>query len=184
MTEVISEVIPSIVIGIFASFIASKIFLRHNNKNNNPLIEISDKLIKSKRISGENSLKIKLINKTKQDLVDINITLEGFENLSPEGHIPLISLLHITNRKLIYIKKFNIKDKNAEYAHRTNLFIQNNNILQEVLQHKKLRISITAHCPYYNTSTILTKDYNIKNDILSNSYSFNTGDSLSATKIS
>ncbi|SMM97705.1 hypothetical protein SPONN_586 [uncultured Candidatus Thioglobus sp.] len=174
-------VIASIIIGVVASFIASKMFLAHNNKRNNPIIKISDKLIHSQRIDGTASLNIKLINKTKQDITDISITLEGFDNSSPQGHIPLLRLFHISSRNLIYIKKFNVNDANAEYAHRTHLFVKNSDIQKEILKHKNLRISITANCPYYGTATILTKDYNTQDDILEDTYHFNTGDSLSVS---
>jgi len=86
-----NSAIVSIVIGIVASYVASKIFLYANNKKNKPNILISDKFIKSERKNSTKSLKIKLINKTDQDLVNIRITLKGLENLSPEGSIPLTS---------------------------------------------------------------------------------------------
>jgi len=79
----------------------------------------------------------------------------------------------------MYIKKFDASDKNAEYAHRTNLFMPDINIQEEVLKHKFIRFSIIADCPYYNTSTIITKNYSIDTDIMDEKYRFNTGNSLS-----
>jgi hypothetical protein len=79
----------------------------------------------------------------------------------------------------MYIKKFDASDKNAEYAHRTHLFMPDIDIQEEVLKHKIIRFSIVADCPYYNTSTIITKDYRIDTDIMDEKYRFNTGDSLS-----
>lgn len=64
MIEIDSAIISSVLIGIFASYVSSKIFLYSNNKQNKPNILISDKLIKSKRKDGTKSLKVKLINKT------------------------------------------------------------------------------------------------------------------------
>jgi hypothetical protein len=181
MTEINLEVISSIIIGVFASYIASKIFLYSNNKKNKPIISISDKLIKSARNDKTPSLNIKLINKTNQDLINVHIVVEDLSNLSPEGSIPLISLNYLTDRKLMYIKKFDIKDKNAEYAHRTNLFIENGDIQKECDKHKIIRISVVASCPYYNTSSIITKDYEVATDIMDKKYRFNTGNSLSVS---
>jgi hypothetical protein len=179
MIEIDSAMISSVLIGIFASYVASKIFLYSNNKQNKPNILISDKLIRSKRKDGTRSLKVKLINKTDQDLVNIHIKVEAFSNLSPSGSIPLISLGYLTSRDLMYIKKFDVSDKNAEYAHRTNLFMPNMDIQEEVLKHKIIRFSIVADCPYYNTFTIIIKDYSIDTDIMDEKYRFNTGNSLS-----
>jgi hypothetical protein len=179
MIEINLEVMSSIIIGIFASYIASKMFLYNNNKKNKPIILISDKLIKSTRNNGTPSLNIKLINKTNQDLINVHITAKAISNLSPEGSIPLISLDYLTDRKLMYIKKFDINDKNAEYAHRANLFIENENIQEKSSKHKIIRISVIASCPYYNTSSIITKDYVVATDIMDKKYHFNTGNSLS-----
>lgn len=172
--------VSSIIIGIAASYIASKIFLYTNNKKHKPNILISDKFIKSKRKDGTQSLKIKLINKTYQDLINIRIAVKGFENRSPEGSIPLISLQHITSRELMYIKKFDTHDKNAEYAHQSHLYIKEGKGIQaECSKYQTIRLSITADCPYYNTSTIITKDYTVATDILDENHRFNTGNSVS-----
>jgi len=87
MIEIDSAMISSVLIGIFASYVASKIFLYSNNKQNKPNILISDKLIRSKRKDGIKSLKVKLINKTDQDLVNVHIEVEAFSNLSPSGKV-------------------------------------------------------------------------------------------------
>ncbi|SFV85469.1 hypothetical protein MNB_SUP05-SYMBIONT-4-1403 [hydrothermal vent metagenome] len=174
-----SSAIVSIIIGIVASYVASKIFLYTNNKKHKPNILISDKFIKSERKNGTQSLKIKLINKTDQDLTNIRIVAKVLENLSPNGSIPLISLHQIASRELMYIKKFDIYDKNAEYAHQFNLYIEDENIQIECLKYQIIRLSITADCPYYNTSNIIIKDYVVDSDIMERKYRFNTGDSLS-----
>jgi hypothetical protein len=179
MIEANLAIVSSVLIGIFASYIASKIFLYSNNKKNKPNILISEKLIKSHRKDGTQSLKVKFINKTDQDLVNVHIVVDILSDLSPSGSIPLISLDRLTDRKLMYIKKFDAKDENAEYAHRTNLFIEDGEIQTESLKHIIIRLSIIANCPYYNTSAIITKDYTVATDILEESYQFNTGDSLS-----
>ncbi|WXU00352.1 MAG: hypothetical protein Ctma_1066 [Catillopecten margaritatus gill symbiont] len=179
MIEIILAIIPSVLIGIIASYVASKIFLYANNKKHKPNILISDKFIKSERKNdGTPSLKIKLINKTDQDLINIRIVVKGFENLSPSGSIPLISLHCIASRELMYIKKFDTNDKNAEYAHQSHLYITGD-IQAEYLKYKTIRLSIIADCPYYNTSSIVTKDYTVATDILDENHRFNTGNSLS-----
>jgi len=79
----------------------------------------------------------------------------------------------------MYIKKFDIKDKNAEYAHQSHLYIDGGDIQAECLKYQTIRLSITADCPYYNTSSIVTKDYIVNGNIMEGVYRFNTGDSLS-----
>lgn len=88
----------SSIIGIVASYIASKIFLY--NKKHKPNILITDKFITPQVKDGIKSLKIKLINKIPQDL-NIYITINGLKKRSPEGSIPLISLKHIAKLELI-----------------------------------------------------------------------------------
>ncbi|CAB9544854.1 hypothetical protein BROOK1789C_2001 [Bathymodiolus brooksi thiotrophic gill symbiont] len=181
MIEVGLATIPSVIIGIVASYIASKIFLYTNNKKHKPNILISDKFIMSERKDGTQSLKIKLINKTDQDLVNIRIVVKGFENRSPSGSISLIRLHHIADRELMYIKKFDASDNNAEYAHQSHLYIKDEDIQIECLKYQIIRLSITADCPYYNTSSIDIKDYKVETDIMQRDYRFNTGDSVSIT---
>jgi mannitol-specific phosphotransferase system IIBC component len=93
MIEIDLAMISSVLIGILASYVASKIFLYSNNKQNKPNILISDKLIRSKRKDGTKSLKVKLINKTDQDLVNVHIEVEAFSNLSPRKYSAYISKL-------------------------------------------------------------------------------------------
>ncbi len=179
MTEANLAIISSVIIGIVASYIASKIFLYTNNKKHQPNLLISNQFICSARADGTLSLKVKLINKTDQDLTNIRIVLKGFENLSPDGSIPLISLHHIASRELMYIKKFDSSDQKAEYAHQSHLYIQGKDIQKECSNYQIIRLSITADCPYYNTASIIIKDYKVDTDIMTKEYRFNTGNSLS-----
>ncbi len=86
------------IIGGIASFIASNFFLKHNNNKNRPSIEISDKLIETLRDDGTPALLIKVINKTDKDIADIIFEVEGINNLSPAGSIPLLNLTLLGRR--------------------------------------------------------------------------------------
>lgn len=180
-TGFLLNVISGGIVGALASFVASIFFLKHNNKNHRPIIEISDKLIISKRDDGTDSLLIKVINKTDQDISDIVFEVEGVTNLAPIGSIPLFKLTLLGRREIMYIQKFNKNDTNAHYAHQTKLFSIESNIVDKSKEFEKIRVSIRATCPYYNTSVISSKEYTYTQDILSNSHIFNTGNSLSCS---
>lgn len=166
------------IIGGFSSYIASIKFMENNNKNHRPVIEVSDKLIKSARSDGTPSLLVKVINKTDQDIADVIFEIEGVKNLSPAGHIPLLNLTLLGRRDILYIKKFDSNDTDAHYAHRTNLFKKDGNIIDDCDQYEMIRVSIKAICPYYGTSVVFSRDYDVRNDILNTNFSFNTGNSL------
>ncbi|SFV66682.1 hypothetical protein MNB_SM-5-598 [hydrothermal vent metagenome] len=176
------NVVSGGVVGGLASFIASKYFLEHNNKVHRPNIAMSDKVIKTNREDGTPALLLKVINRTDKDISKIVFDVEGIKNLSPSGSIPLYQLTHIARREILYIKEYNKNDSNAHYAHRTRLFITDGDILEKCKTFEIIRISVYAECPYYGTSTVLSKDYNVKEDILSEQYHFNTGDSLSCSQ--
>lgn len=169
------------IIGGFASYIASIKFMENNNKNHRPIIDVSDKLIQSSRVDGTPSLVIKVINKTDQDIADVRFEIEGVKNLSPAGHIPLLNLVLLGKRDILYIKRFDKDDNDAHFAHRTNLFKENGDILSECSKYEKIRVSIKTICPYYGTSLVLSKDYDVIGDILGSNYSFNTGNSLAVS---
>lgn len=169
------------VVGIFASYAASIFFLKNNNKNHRPVIKISDKLIKNKRSDGTPSLLIKIINMTNEDISDVLFTVDGIENLSPSGSIPLYKLTALSSREILYIKKYSKNDSDAHFAHRTNLYNNSFDITTRCCDFEKIRVSIKASCPYYGTSVVVSRDYDIHNDILNSNHSFNTGDSLSIT---
>jgi hypothetical protein len=170
--------IRAIFLGIIASFFSAKIFLRYNNAVNKPEITISNYLIKTKRQDNTNCLLIKIINNTKADLTDIIINVEGINNISPKNSTALFILTPLSIRKLFYLPRFKKHDKDALYAHRTKLFNEDFDILEKIKKFEKIRVSIRATCPEYNTSTIVSKDYIVKSDILDNTHKFNTGNSI------
>jgi len=69
---------------------------------------------------------------------------------------------------------------NYAYATLINLF-NDSNIIQDVKKYNKIRISISADCPYYNTSAIKLVEYSIPDNICDSSYKFNTGNNLHAS---
>lgn len=168
-------------VGGIASFVSSVFFLKHNNKNHRPIIEISDKLIDSKRDDGTSSLLIKVINKTDQDISDLIFEIEGIINLAPIGSIPLLKLKLLGRREIMYVQKFDKNDTNAHYAHQAKLFSSEFDIVTESKKFERIRVSIRASCPYYGTSVISFKEYICTQDLLSDKHTFNTGNSLSCS---
>lgn len=174
------------VVGVAASYFASKQFQKVNSSKNNPKIEMSNKIIEHKRtIEGlEESIQLKLINKTNQDISDIRIDVEGFKNLAPDDSIPLLQLIFLGKRELLCIKKFDKNDnKFFHNAHRINIFKANGNIIEDIKKYEWIRISIHANCPFYNTSTIISKDYKVETCLLDRNHTFNTGNDLSAHRV-
>ena len=181
VTDFFLNLLSGGIVGGVASFVASTYFLKHNNINHRPSIKISDKLIKTTRDDGTPALLIKVINETDEDIADIVFEVEGINNLSPAGSIPLLNLTLLGRREILYIQKFNDNDTNAHYAHRTKLFKKDDNIIEESAKYETIRVSIRATCPYYGTSVITSRDYNFTEDVLSERHTFNTGNSLSCS---
>jgi len=98
----------SFFVGIFASFIASKIFLNQNNKNNQPQIDISNSLIEAKKLDNTKCIQFKLVNLTDQDLIDVEVNLFGIKNQSPNKNIPIITNTEISKRSVAYISKLDM----------------------------------------------------------------------------
>lgn len=181
-SDFIINVISGGLVGAIASYIASKQFQKINSIKNIPKIELSNQLIETQRkIEGkEYALQLKLVNHTDQSVSNIRIELEGFENLAPDGSIPLLSLTPIAKREVLYINKFDKNDKEFYHnAHRVNIYVPSSDILSEVKKFDWIRISVHAECPYYSTATVISNDYNVKKCILNNSHIFNTGNNTS-----
>jgi hypothetical protein len=68
------------IVGIFASFVASKVFQIYNNSNK-PNIIISNDLIKKTTKENKEIVTLKLLNKTKQDLCNVEVRLDGIKNM-------------------------------------------------------------------------------------------------------
>lgn len=174
------------VIGAITSYFASKQFQKINSSKNNPKIEMSNKIIEHKRtIEGlENSIQLKLINKTDKDIANIRIEIDGFENLAPDDSIPLLRLTLLGKRELLCIKKYDKSDNiHFHNAHRINIFKINGDIVKDIKKYEWIRISIHANCPFYNTSAIISKDYKVETCLLDNNYTFNTGNDLSVHRV-
>ena len=180
MQDFFINIISGGIIGGFSSYVASKYFQKKNNEVNQPNLELSDQIIQAKRDDGTHAVELKLINHTDQDLSNIKLELEGWTNLAPQGSIPLFNLKELSTREILSIKKFDKNDKkNYHNAHRILLF-NNNNIIDDIKNFKFVRISAFVSCPYYSTSAVISKNYQISTKLLDSSYSFNTGNSVDA----
>ena len=185
MIDIVFSLMSDIFWGLLSGFIAgvvSVVFYNwYNNKHHTPVIEISDKLIETKK-EGNPALAIKIINKTKKELSDIKLEVYGIKNLSPNNQIPLIERSLIAKRELLEIAKFDKKDKNADYAYRVKIDKKDGDIIKEVKKYKQIKISIRMNCPHYGTYNVESLTYEVKRDILDDSYSFNTGESKDCSK--
>lgn len=67
------------ILGIFASLLASKVFQIYNNSNR-PNVIISHNLIKKTNSKKAEIVTLKIINRTKQDLCNVEVRLDGIKN--------------------------------------------------------------------------------------------------------
>lgn len=169
------------IIGIASSYVASIYFQKNNNKNHRPIIEVSKVLIEKPSTDSTNDkIEIKLINYTDKDISNIHIEVEGIENLSHKDSIPLLKLTPISKKDILYISEYDKNDKKFFHnAHRISL-AREDSIITKIKGCSDIKVSIFANCPYYGTSIVTSIVYNIKDDLLSSDYSFNTGNTVDA----
>lgn len=174
--------LSGVIVGIFSSYIASKIFQKNNNNTNRPNIQISPQLIKVKKNSeNKEGIEVKLINYTNQDLSGIVIELDGLKNLSGGQGTPLFRIQQIATKKILNILKYDKTDSiNYHNVHR--IILRNDDILTLIAKFDTIRLSVFATCPYYGTAITLTQSYN-KKEILDETYHFNLGDNFNTQEI-
>jgi len=186
--DFIINIVSGGIVGAGASYVASKYFQMHNNIVNKPTIEISEQLIKKTRTTGnqEKALQIKILNLTDKSLANIVFEIKGLKNLASKGSSPYVINTFIASRSIMFISEYDPKDDHYyHYAHSVNIFCKDDKDIQEEIKNfEKIRLNIYVECPYYGTTGIFTKEYEVNDEnILSDNYNFNIGKDTGARKI-
>jgi hypothetical protein len=108
------KVVLALLIGIFtnAIFILLLSFVR-------PKVSISNTITKGKSRDGRDIYRIKIINKTRQPIVDIKAQLHVLTNFQTHnGDIFKAKLIKLVQSEPLTIAGFDKKDRDADYAYR------------------------------------------------------------------
>ena len=162
----------AIIIGVLSSFVASIIFLLCLSKIK-PNIVISDKIAKNKDSTGNINYKIKFINTTSRSIINVKAELKIITlTAMPGGMIEQNKTIPLINNEIMQISKFDLKDKNAEYAYR----LTTNENIEELWkddEHSFLRFIISAKDSLSGLGKVFYKDYYVeKNSIEEGGFEF------------
>jgi len=157
-----NDYLLAISIGVLSSLIASLVFLLFLTKIR-PDVIISDKISKSiDSATGELSYKIKIINKTSRSIINIRPQLLLISLIAmPGGMIEHTKIISVKYNHIMEISKFDLQDKNAEYAWRL-ITTENIDDLWEDDAHSFLRLKIFATDSFSGFGKIFHRDYHIK----------------------
>lgn len=152
----------AIIIGVLSSFVASLIFLIFLTRIR-PNIIISDKIAKNtESITGDVTYKIKLINKTPRSIMNVKAQLKLVSlTAMPGGIIEENITIPLKINEIMEIPKFDLKDKNAEYAYRLTT-IENIEKLWEDDAQSFLRFKISATDSLSGFGKVFYNDYYVK----------------------
>ena len=152
----------AIIIGVLSSFVASFIFLLFLARIR-PNIIISDKIAKNiDSITGNVTYIIKLINKTHRPIINVKVQLKLISlTAMPGGIIEKNKRIPLRISEIMEISKFDLKDKNAEYAYRLTT-AENIEELWEDDAHSFLRFKISATDSLSGLGKVFYKDYYVK----------------------
>jgi len=170
------EIILGFALGIIGSIIASKVF-RKDSYSNKPILEISQCLIEK---DDNNKLRVKIINKTDNEIINVQFILYGTLVLDDEGKLK--RLIELSKKEIPYISKFHKEDKDFDFAHQIELsHIDENLKIVDVIksgEYHHLRLLVKAECPYYGSITVENKIYNnLDKQLKDNCWSFELGNS-------
>lgn len=141
-------------IGIVSGIVASGIFFL-------TLLLVRPKITVSNQIcyDGESLYRIKVVNRTKAMLKNLNYTLQCYETRG-DG-IFYLKDIKPYREKEFYIDKYDRKDENASYAIRFSYEIPEECFLNDT---NKLVFTFLADHTYSNTSVCIKKEYFIKKE--------------------
>ena len=170
------EIALGFILGIIGSIIGSKIF-RKDTYSKKPILEISNCLIEKE---DNNKLRIKIINKTDNEIINVQFILYGTLILDDEGKLK--RLIKLSEKEIPYISKFHMEDKDFDFAHQIELaHLDGTSKLVDIIKSDKyhhLRLLVKAECPYYGSITVENKIYkDLNKQLKDNSWSFELGDS-------
>lgn len=167
----------AIIIGVLSSFVASLVFLFLLTRIR-PNIEISDKIAKNRDSTTDDvNYRIKIINKTSRSIINVQAQLHLISIIAVAGGmIEHNKKIALRTDKIMELSKFNLKDKNAEYAYR---FIPTKNIeeLWDDDVHSFLRFKISATDSLSGFCKVVKKDFHVKNNSIEEGV-FEFGNSL------
>ncbi len=173
---IIDKVIVGVITGLIASLIGSLIFFYALSRLK-PQIEISDKISKDENPrNGQTRYRIKILNKTKAPIMNINAQFRVFRSyLTRGGQIYQTREIPLKTNNPIAIGGFDLKDQDANYAYR---FITYCPLLEEwqdtSVEFLRFRIICTHAISGFGQYFI--KDYYLKSDIVDGN--FEKGNSL------
>ncbi|MCT7614731.1 hypothetical protein [Aliarcobacter butzleri] len=180
LNGVLTLIVLPLVVGAIGSIIASYIF-RSNTSKQIPSILVGKDIIKSD--SGrENSLLIKIINKTKRDVINIQTMILGVKYRDPDEKKLKITTV-LAERDIPYLAKDDgvVFGDNVISLH---LYPINKHISfhNDILNYDELLLFIKAEDPYNNAFAVVHKNYNLEKDVKGLEYTFHENDSLTAIK--
>ncbi len=171
--------LSSVIIGAVASVIASYIF-RMQTAKKVPILEVGKDIIKGYNPDGRKSIKIKIINKAANDIINIDVKLMGVNYKDPsEKELKITTAL--SERMVPYIAKEEKKQfgDNVVILH---LYSNNDSDLHaQIDKFDDIMLFIKAEDPYNNAFGVIYKSYD-KKSIKDNSYTFHDSRKLEAIK--
>ncbi|MGK7900923.1 MAG: hypothetical protein AB4352_05815 [Hormoscilla sp.] len=126
---IIYILLGSVVTGVISGLITSTMIFKILSMIK-PKVEISEDISKDKdKDDGRTLYRIKVINRTKADIVNIRAQLHLLKKDQVKGgEILRNKRLQLKQSDLLFIEKFDVRDKNASYAYR---FITYENLEEE-----------------------------------------------------
>lgn len=167
--------IPS---GVIGGFVANY-FYRKAQHTNKPNIVVSENIIKAAQ-DGYPVLRVKLINKTLEPIVDIEILFYGIEYLDQEKKLKHIR--PIASYAIPFIQEYDKNDPTCDFAYRAALKpIDKSSNIHDKLVFDDYLLFIKATNSYNNTIQATYHKYSA-NAILDHCWHFDVGDTTNAQK--
>jgi hypothetical protein len=131
--------ILAVIIGVLASVIASTIFFLFLSRLK-PKIVISDQIAK-KDLNGRIAYRIKTINKTRSELLNIKARLDLVTPKADIGGMTrTIKKVPLKASEIMTMNKFNLKDKEVRYVFRFTTYEDIESFLQDDFSYLRFRI--------------------------------------------
>lgn len=164
--------------GIVSGLIANYLF-RRLAYSSKPELVVSDKLIKTFR-NEDPVLKVKLINHTKHDIVDVHIILYHVNFLDHEKKRK--SIITLSETTIPFINEFSKKDKSSDFAYQASLRGINHQNIHDLIEDKdEFLLFIKCTNSYHGSVKVINKFYK-KDDILGFEYDFESGDTTNSLR--
>lgn len=151
------DYLVSIVIGVLAGITASWLFWFLLSRLKPNLI-ISKKIAKVKNKRGQHIYTIKVINKSRRKIININAQLYLLTMETTFGNFSTIREIELKRNKVMELSRFNIKDKEANYNWR---FVTEKpiDLLLKNFKNSILRFELYAIDSFSGFGRVYTMDY-------------------------